>query len=136
MFVEDLSTRAYFADGDKVRAVGWLEAGHAFPRGPVPDGFVAALKAHVAKAFQPVIFMGSHRCSLCAEEGRHCRGHHNLLVPTAGLLYVAPELVVHYIEDHGYQPPAEFLDAVLACPEQGSSAYFELLRPFESSWGG
>jgi hypothetical protein len=134
VFVEDLNTHAYFARGDNVRAVGWLEAGHRFARGPVPAEFLAALKVHVAKAFQPVIFMGSHRCSLCAEGGRNRRGHHNLLVPTAGLLYVAPELVVHYIEDHGYQPPVEFIAAVLACPEQESAAYFELVRPFESSW--
>src|SRR4029453_10606982 len=92
VFVEDLSTRAYFAHGDNVRAVGWLEAGHPFARGPVPAEFLAALKARVAKAYQPVIFMGSHRCSLCAGEGRHRRGHHNLLIPTAGLVYVAPEL--------------------------------------------
>ncbi|MEU6085276.1 hypothetical protein ABZ865_00445 [Streptomyces sp. NPDC047085] len=29
-----------------------------------------------------------------------------------GVLYVAPNLIIHYIVDHLYGPPAEFLDAV------------------------
>ena len=115
MFIEDLSTQAYFAHGGNVRAVGWLEAGHSFPRGPVAPEFLAVLKEHVAKACQPVNFMGEHHCILC-DEGpppwKSRKGHRNLLVPTAGLLYVAPELVVHYIEDHGYQPPVSGIDPI------------------------
>jgi len=136
VFLEDLSTRAYLAHGDNVRAVGWLEAGHPFIVGQAPAEFLAVLKAHAAKAFQPVLFRGMHRCSLCAGEERRRWGYRNLLVPTVGLLYVAPELVLHYIEGHGYQPPEEFIAAVLACPDQGSAAYFELLRPFEDCWRG
>jgi hypothetical protein len=43
-------------------------------------------------------------------------------------------LVVHYIEDHGYRPPYEFLVAVQTCPEQGSVEFLDLLRPFEHIW--
>jgi len=28
------------------------------------------------------------------------------------VLYVAPNLIIHYIVDHLYGPPAEFIDAV------------------------
>ena len=136
MFVEDLSTHAYFARGDNVRAVGWLEDGHPFARGPAPADFLAALKTHVASAYQPFIFMGVHLCSLCEKLGLRRQGHHNLLIPTADLLYVAPELVVHYVEDHGYQPPPEFIAAVLGCPVQQSPAFMEMLHPFEYSWCG
>lgn len=136
MYFEDLGTIAYFACGDNVRAVGWLEAGRRYAHGSVSPPFLSALKAHVSSAYQPVVFMGVHRCSICLEAGQSKRGHYNLLIPTQDLLYVAPELVVHYVEDHGYQPPAEFIEAVLSCPTQESPEYLELLRPFEQSWRG
>jgi len=44
----------------------------------------------------------------------------NLFVPGTGIVYVAPKLILHYIDAHEYQPPAEFCDAVLACPPMGS----------------
>jgi hypothetical protein len=28
------------------------------------------------------------------------------------VVYAAPLLIIHYIEEHGYLPPAEFLEAV------------------------
>ena len=119
--------------GDFVRSVGWLEAGHPYQRGPVPDEFLVSLKRHVAEAYQFALSVGVHHCSLCPE-GKAQAGKLNLMIPTSRLLYVAPELIVHYIEDHGYQPPQEFIEAVLACPEQESEEYMKLLEPFERNW--
>jgi hypothetical protein len=133
VFIEDLSTNGYFVHGANVRAIGWLEVGYPFTRGPVPGDILATLKAQVVKAYQVAYHMGFHECSLCPE-GRQRTGLDNLMVPTRGLLYVAPELVVHYIEDHGYRPPDEFLVAVQTCPEQGSAEFLELLQPFEHIW--
>lgn len=133
MFIEDLSTRAYFAHGQYARAVGWLETDHPYQQGTVPVRFLARLKQHVDTAYQPVLFMGFHECSLC-QEGDRKAGLRNLLIPTERLLYVAPEMIVHYIEDHGYQPPQEFVEAVMACPEQASVEYSALIRQFEKSW--
>ena len=133
MFIEDLSTDAYFARGPNVRAVGWLEAGHPHQQGPVPDEFLARLKKHVASAYQSMLFCGWHECSLCSD-GQRRTGSYNLLIPTTRLLYVAPEMIVHYIEDHGYRPPLEFVDAVMACPPQESSRYMALLERFPECW--
>ena len=133
VFFKDLSTCAYFARGVNVRAIGWLECGHPYRQGAVSAEFLAVLKAQVAIAYQVVHFLGSHSCSLCPK-GQQRTGFRNLLVPTVELLYVAPELVVHYIEGHNYQPPEEFVVAMMACPEQNSAAYLQLLQPFEYSW--
>lgn len=130
MFIEDLSTNGYFVHGANVRAIGWLEIGHPFTRGPVPGDILATLKAQVVKAYQVAYHMGFHECSLCPA-GQKRTGLDNLLVPTRELLYVAPELVIHYIEDHGYRPPDQFLEAVQNCPEQGSVEFLALLQPFE-----
>lgn len=133
MFIKDLNTRAYFVCGRDVRSVGWLEARHPYQRGAVPDDFMARLKHHVATAYQPGVFLGFHECSLCPG-GRGKAERENLLIPTKSLLYVAPSLIVHYIEDHGYRPPQEFIEAVMACPEQKSDEFIALLERFEPSW--
>lgn len=43
--------------------------------------------------------------------------------PENQFLYVCPELITHYISVHGYSPPEEFCEAVLACPQMGSDEY-------------
>ena len=57
-----------------------------------------------------------------------------MIIPSTSCVYLAPELVVHYVEEHAYAPPAEFIDAVIACPEQSSEAYVALLLPFANVW--
>jgi len=49
---------------------------------------------------------------------------------------VAPALVIHYVEAHGYTPPDAFVQAVLACPPQGSREYFALMRRLPAWWAG
>ena len=44
-------------------------------------------------------------------------------------MYVAPQLIVHYIDAHDYRPPGVFCAAVEACPPLGSAAYFAKLVP-------
>jgi hypothetical protein len=36
-----------------------------------------------------------------------------IYVPGRNGIYVAPSLIYHYVVDHHYQPPAEFMEAVL-----------------------
>ena len=134
MYAPDLSTECECASGPAVRAIGWLEHGQPFDTGSVDPGFLAALKAHVADAgrWLPVISPGVHFCDLggCGRTG----GAHYVIIPAATCVYVAPALVVHYVEHHRYAPPPEFVAAILACPEQSSDAYVELLTPFASTW--
>src|SRR5262249_48703105 len=39
------------------------------------------------------------------------------------VVYAAPAAIVHYIDLHSYQPPTEFAEAVLRCPDCRSEAY-------------
>lgn len=50
-------------------------------------------------------------------------------MPADGFLYVAPELILHYIERHQYLPPDDFCRAVLACPPCSSPAYLSAVKP-------
>jgi len=125
MYIPDLATSC---------AIGWLEHGQPFPQGaPHPD-FVTALKRHVDDAgrWLPLVTFGAHFCDLgpCENAG----SAQYVVIPAPSCFYVAPELITHYVERHQYAPPDEFVTAVLACPEQSSSAYVDLLLPFASTW--
>jgi hypothetical protein len=137
MFYPDLSTECQVDRGEHVRAVGWLSKDHPFPTGTVSPEFLAALRSHLRAAWQPVYLMGPHFCEFCPKpkprEGR-VGGSRNLWIPAVSVVYVAPELVAHYVEAHGYRPPDEFISAVLACPEQDTPAFHQLLGRFPR-WG-
>jgi hypothetical protein len=121
----DLAAFTYLGPcaGD-ARAVGWLEAEHEFVRGDVPSDAMGRLELLFQHAWQPVYAKGWHDCSLCGftvknppimrEIGgrKELLGVKNLLVPAGDVIYAAPSLIIHYIEDHGYKPPDEFLEAL------------------------
>ncbi len=134
MHVHDLATDCPVALGPAVRAIGWLEGGSPFPTGNNDPVFARALASHAMDhgRWLPVLSLGVHFCDLgtCRRAG----GDQYVVIPSTTCVYVAPELVSHYVEEHRYTPPDEFVAAVLACPEQSSDAYVELLLPFAGIW--
>lgn len=122
----------------EARAVGWLGPP------PVPSGGRLSREAfdvlmeHCLNPWQPFVLAGRHRCERCVYSGGpgavHASGRtvridgRNLFVPTKDVLYVAPIMIVHYVDAHGYVPPAPFVDALLACPPMRSMAYLKMLH--------
>ncbi len=125
-YYPDLHTASMLGHGDRLRAIGWLHPDHDFVRGSVSDENLAVIRSHLATAFQPCAFGGVHQCEFCLKS----IGSLNLLVPTLDVVYVAPEMLIHYITEHSYQPPAEFFDALAQCPVQESPEYMALLAPY------
>jgi hypothetical protein len=139
----DLSPCNYFGEehASVLKAVGWLEADHPYPKGTVNRAFFETLLHLLKKPWNPFYFGGFHRCSLCrsdhqfSEAGFPTYGGHvispnsaySLFVPGSGCVYVTPSNIVHYIDIHFYQPPEEFREAVLNCPEMRSAHYYRLL---------
>ncbi|MCE9638047.1 MAG: hypothetical protein K8T90_20285 [Planctomycetes bacterium] len=122
----DLAPRA--ASGGKSDvSIGWLSSGHAFPTGAVPPEFTSALARLREVPF--ALTRGFHVCEFCMrnrEDDSHrfdaCSASWNspeygngeiLVLSETGVAYVAPRLVLHYVTEHGYRPPQEFIDAVL-----------------------
>ena len=127
-YYQDLSTCYYFGEGfggqaELIVAVGWLSAREDYARGSVPAVARDRLASLLCEAWQPVSFLGSHTCQLCGG----ARSHRNLFLPGQGKVLVAPEGILHYIDNHGYLPPQEFIRAVLSCPPMGSQDYFRAL---------
>lgn len=131
-FFPDMGCKSLVAAGNHVRAVGWLHPDHPYTTGPVPDEFLARLKEFVARSGDSAealyfgAFGGYHTCEFCDRS----HGIGNFGVPSGDVLFVAPEMVVHYIEQHGYRPPDEFVEAVLRSPLPDTDEYQLITEPF------
>jgi hypothetical protein len=135
---EDLTPCYYFGPDSqrklKLIAVGWLEGSRPFPTGILQRDFIDQLIYLFAVQWHLLIVPGRHSCSICdptaaanalakIPELNFVHGFYNvslgsanLLVPGDRKIFVAPSLILHYIHTHRYEPPAEFREAVLACP--------------------
>ena len=135
-----------------VLAVGWLGPSTEHPTGRTPLWFLERL----LHEFEPATFVPDRRsgrktgCVRCNRRLRERQAQalqaglseksvqsdslsaHTLRgvlwVPAWTRAYVAPRNLVHMLYDHDYLPPAEFVDAVLACPRVDSLAYHDAFR--------
>ena len=123
----DLSEYSYlekFADR-KCLNVGWLSGDVKFSKGNIAPELIDKLKL-LSKNLEHIT-RGHHYCEFCEPPIFSPRGENFVctLVKDApngngeiwldsedGTRYIAPALLVHYIEEHNYLPPKEFLDAL------------------------
>ncbi len=89
--------------------VGWL--GAAVPTtGTVSGEIVSRLRWACDHLTIDQGWLGEHECQIC----ENFSGRGEVLVAGCGdKMYVAPRMILHYIEVHAYCPPQEFLDAVV-----------------------
>lgn len=115
----DLTPWGELGRSEGTLAVGWLAAGKPFARGAFPEDLLACLLCRPAE----LLSMGTHRCELCmptandgpfVEELNYVAGGStvHLVAGARGITYAAPELIYHYIRDHGYAPPEKFVAAL------------------------
>jgi len=88
---------------------------HEYPRGDVPLDVFQTLRELLVDPWEPASSIGLHPCDLCLHEPEKC-GSENLFVPGEQRVYVAPELILHCLNVHGYRPPDVVCDAVRSCP--------------------
>lgn len=93
-------------------SVGWLENGYSFDTGPTPFRFRWMLRDLARDIRNPM--WGFHECDLCEGTGGKPKGNGEIHVTGSdGVTYVAPALIIHYIDKHKYHPPQRFIDAVM-----------------------
>jgi hypothetical protein len=146
-FFEDMSVYEYSFDQPEsgVVNVGWLGEGQPFQTGSVPKDFQTALK-ELCNNNSINHCMGHHVCEFCPDaswgDSYYMQmGNGEIRVRDAGgIWYVAPRLVIHYVEEHNYFPPQEFIDAVVnpseigkepETPELSEEEEIEQIREFE-----
>jgi len=117
-YFRDLTTYNYALDKVEedgcVLNVGWLSLGEPLPVGTVPAD---ALERLLKIAENPVrVMRGFHFCEfcLCDDVNDRPKGTGEIRVTSkSGITYAAPVLICHYINEHNYLPPQEFLDTLM-----------------------
>lgn len=127
-YFADGSTYSYLNTGEAgpLVNVGWLGAGHPYPTGLVSEGLVRVLARLCRKGVHRT--RGLHRCEFCVrpagsgrqpptssrdEDGEFIVGGAEIRVAgPSDVTFAAPDMIIHYVTDHGYKPPEEFLDAL------------------------
>lgn len=103
---------------EKLLAVGWLDPAFPYSRGQVEPKILAKLNRLKRKPIN--LTRGFHMCPFCKYEGHRNAftyperaGNGEIRVMGKdGVVYAAPVLICHYIAEHEYRPPDEFLHAV------------------------
>lgn len=124
MWFDDLSPCNYFPSYSNLVAVGWLDRSKPYATGDVDPMIYDALIEMRKNPWQPCVSAGFHECNLCHFKPES-RGTANLFIPANGVIYVCPEMIMHYMNAHGYAPPEIFCRAVLSCPPMRSMEYLK-----------
>ncbi len=119
-----------------------MDKEHGFDTGAPDEAMLDVLWAFCKTSVAQT--RGGHPCPFCNNPAgiRAHRNGESLLLGTSeirvffsdGRVYAAPTLVYHYVVDHHYRPPAEFVTALLDGPRPGSQEYFALLRGQNLEW--
>lgn len=126
---EDLSPYVYAPTDPSATMlnVGWLGHASKFDTGSIGEEVRDALVI-LAADHDVNVMRGMHDCELCDQESpiRVPLGDRKITLGCSEIhataedciVYVAPTLVIHYLDAHRYLPPQVFIDAVLATARQ------------------
>lgn len=122
-YYKDLSSYEYIKTKAKksILNVGWLDKEHSFSKGKIDSVLLEIILSFCKKAINKT--RGYHLCPFCDEpsfgfavefenEKIKLGSGEIWLKGEEGKVYAAPDLIYHYIKDHGYVPPEAFLIAV------------------------
>ncbi|MBC8289282.1 MAG: hypothetical protein H8E37_03095 [Planctomycetes bacterium] len=91
--------------------VGWLDKEVPFPNGSVTNEFRFKLAQFCRTPIR--LCRGFHVCQFCSEQMRLVTGNGEIWVRGPdGTLYAAPKMILHYVNEHEYLAPRQFIEAV------------------------
>lgn len=113
MHIVDMSPRPYPELNGLVEvvSVGWLDTSHTIPAAAHPPALLDAIRARLALIEVVYISLGIYTCPFCSKV--QVSGEYHFYNPATRRGYVAPALFLHFMEEHYYAPPKEFIQAVL-----------------------
>lgn len=113
-------------------SVGWLAAKQPYTQGDVSVAFTDHLWVLCRNSV--LHMLGYHKCPFCSNSAfgvLEQNGSEELRLGSAEIrvlgknkiIYAAPDLIYHYVVEHHYRPPNEFVQAVLEGPLPESPEY-------------
>jgi hypothetical protein len=147
-YLKDLSDYTFSppeADQPKMKSIGFLQPDKTFDVHQPTEEVLDLLWQHCKISVNET--RGIHRCEFCQappktvyasrkdSQGLIRLGGAEILVFSAeGEIYAAPNLVYHYVHVHHYNPPDEFLEALIYGPSPANPLYFGHLRRTKFQW--
>jgi hypothetical protein len=143
-YFRDLTPYTY-TQGDETINVGWLSAGEELIIGETSPEFQNKLFQFCKDENIVKVMRGFQECEFCrlswTEWGKShpmygddakwmSIGNGEIRVIGNNVIYAAPALIYHYVAEHHYQPPQEFINAVLFGPQPGSPEQLALLEKY------
>lgn len=125
MYYPDLSRYVYLGGERNTFNVGWLDNTHPYPIGEVPEQFIERLFTCLSITVK--LTFGGHKCELCNDE---VWGEEIRVLGSNGIVYAAPTMIYHYVVDHHYRPPQEFIQAVLDGPLADTEEYHKRAQAY------
>jgi hypothetical protein len=125
LYFPDLSPWTRFGGTtNQLIAIGWIDQLHPFAQASIHPAIIAKLQQLPCPSPVAIASLSINECPYCRETSSST----SFVIPGDGFLYVYPALLLHYIQQHGYAPPAAFCEAVLNCPPLYSPEYVEAVR--------
>ncbi|KKN69316.1 hypothetical protein LCGC14_0441750 [marine sediment metagenome] len=98
-------------------AVGYLDITEDYQKGPVSQNFINKLRI-IYNTGAVLMTAGHHDCEFCIDKGNYKNKATSSCEKTIvdeenNIEYKFPQMIFHYIEEHGYQPPEEFVLFIL-----------------------
>ncbi len=148
-YFKDLTPYEYLARGEPLAPhplnVGWLSDQMPFEKGETSQDFRDKLLKFCADEFIVNLARGFHVCEFCdlsfegwfeEQKDKHGKTAHwasigdgEIRVQGKSAVYAAPALIYHYVIQHQYKPPDEFIEAILA-GKPDSKEQQELFRKY------
>jgi len=142
MYFSEMSFYSYYLKKslENVLNVGWLSEAGNFPKGEVSRGFIEKL-GELLISNHPADYKinrirGVHPCNICKKrdfDNFHI-GSCEILIPRnkEGFFFASPSMILHYVEEHGYAPPEDYIKAVM---EVDMNVDFPAQKVFDSMIG-
>ena len=117
--------------------IGWLGDAGSFPQGNVSDEFLMNLWEYykcpvfsTRKIYQNVSLNGYWKFFTAVFSGREIdlgSSEIRVLDKEREVIYASPDLIIHYIVNHNYRPPQEYIKAVMEGPKPDSKDYCNMI---------
>lgn len=122
-------------------AVGWLQRNDDFATGGTPEGFTESLFDFCLEPHTVCAIRHHRPCPICGQRVAPVTvgdrtaelGAAEIRVLGEENIFAAPDLIYHYVTEHGYRPPPVFVQAVLQGPQPGSAEHRALVRTLNRS---
>lgn len=141
MYFEDF-TNYSFLYYENTKNIGWLDKDYPYFKGKVSDEFIDKLWKYLNLNINRI--RGFRNCRLCTVPYKGTSevvykgesimlGYEEIRVLSEDgkTSYAAPDLIYHYILNHEYKPPQEFIEAVLKGSKPGSIEYDEFISTYK-----